>query len=99
MEIKNLSKIDFETIFKAFSQAFSNYEIQINKEQLESMLKRCGFNSELSFAAFDKNQIVAFTFNGIGNFNKIATVYNTGTGTLKVYRGKGLATNILVRGF
>ncbi len=94
MEIKSLDKIEFDTIFKAFSEAFSNYEIQLDKQELQTMLKRRGFTPHLSFAAFDKEQIVAFTLNGIGNFNGIPTAYDTGTGTLEQYRGKGLATGI-----
>lgn len=94
MEIKSLSKIDFGIIFSAFSQAFADYEMQLNGEQLQTMLNRRGFNPDLSFAAFDKNEIVAFTLNGIGNFNGVATAYDTGTGTLKDYRGRGLATKI-----
>lgn len=94
MKIKSLIKTDFDTIFQAFNQAFSDYEIQLNKEQLQTMIKRRGFNPSLSFAAFEGNEIVAFTLNGTGNFNGIATAYDTGTGTLKEYRGKGLATKI-----
>jgi ribosomal protein S18 acetylase RimI-like enzyme len=94
MKIKSLSTTNFETIFKAFSQAFSDYEIQLNSEQLRAMLKRRGFNPDLSFAAFEGSEIVSFTFNGIGNFNGISTAYDTGTGTLKSHRGKGLATAI-----
>ena len=33
------------------------------------MWKRRGFNPHLSFAAFENDNIVAFTFNGVGNFN------------------------------
>jgi len=94
MEIKSLSKIDFDTIFQAFNQAFAGYEVQIDKTQLQAMLRRRGFNPDLSFAAFDGNKIIAFTLNGIGNFNGIPTAYDTGTGTLEEYRGKGLATKI-----
>ena len=95
MEIKSLEKTEFETIFRAFSQAFADYEVQWNKEQLKAMLKRRGFVPELSFAAFDDNgEIVAFTFNGTGYFNGILTAYDTGTGTIKDYRGRGLATEI-----
>lgn len=94
MDIKSLGNTDFDTIFKAFSQAFSEYEIQPDKVQLQSMFKRRGFNAELSFAAFEGDKIVAFTCNGIGGFNGIPTAYDTGTGTLKEYRGKGLATQI-----
>lgn len=95
MEIKSLEKTEFETIFRAFSQAFTDYEVQWNKAQLKTMLKRRGFVPELSFAAFDNNdEIAAFTLNGLGYFNGKLTAYDTGTGTLKDYRGRGLATEI-----
>lgn len=94
MEIKSLSETDFGVIFHAFNQAFADYEIQLDRQQLRTMVKRRGFNPGLSFAAFEGNEIVAFTLNGTGNFNGIATAYDTGTGTLKGYRGKGLATQI-----
>lgn len=94
MEIKSLKGIDFNALYKAFNQAFADYEMQLDKMQLQSMLKRRGFNPDLSFAAFDKDGIVAFTFNGIGDFNGLSTAYDTGTGTLKEYRGRGLASQI-----
>jgi len=94
MEIKSLSNTDFSTLYKASNQAFADYEIQLNDVQLQAMLKRRGFIPDLSFAAFEGNEIVSFTFNGIGTFNGISTAYDTGTGTLKEYRGKGLATKI-----
>ncbi|MDR2009988.1 MAG: GNAT family N-acetyltransferase [Bacteroidales bacterium] len=94
MEIKSLGKTDIETIIKAFSRAFADYDIQINAEELQTMWKRRGFNPDLSFAAFEEGKIVAFTLNGIGNFNGVRMAYDTGTGTLKEHRGKGLATKI-----
>ncbi len=94
MEIKSLEKTNFETIFKAFSQAFADYNIQLNAEELQVMCKRRGFNPKLSFAAFEGADIVAFTLNGIGDFCGVKMAYDTGTGTLKEYRGKGLATDI-----
>lgn len=94
MVIQSLGKTDFDTIFEAFNQAFADYELQLNREQLQSMLKRRGFNADLSFAAFDGNKIAAFTLNGIGSYNGVSTAYDTGTGTLKEYRRKGLATKI-----
>ena len=95
MEIKSLGKTNFKTIYKAFNQVFADYEFQLNKTQLQAMLKRRGFNPDLSFGAFnDKNEIIAFTFNGVGHFNGISTAYDTGTGTIKEHRGKGLATKI-----
>lgn len=94
MEIKQLSMVEFDCLYKAFYLAFADYEVQLNEIQLHSMLQRRGFNPDLSFAAFDNNEIIAFTLNGIGNFNGIPTAYDAGTGTLKEYRGKGLATKI-----
>ena len=94
MELRSLSRIDFDTIFNAFNQAFADYEIQFSKMQFQAMLKRRGFNPELSFAAFEGDKIVAFTLNGIGSFNGVSTAYDTGTGTLKEYRGLGLATQV-----
>jgi len=94
MQINPLTKIDFPIIFEAFNQAFADYEMQLSAAQLQAMLKRRGFNPDLSFAAFEGKEIVSFTFNGIGNFNGMPTAYDTGTGTLKEYRGQGLATKV-----
>lgn len=94
MEIKSLAATGFDTIFEAFSQAFSDYELQLDKEELRAMIQRRGFDPNLSFAAFSGNKIVSFTCNGIGDFEGKRMAYDTGTGTLKDYRGKGLATKI-----
>jgi len=94
MEIKSLGKTDFETITKACIKAFADYELQLDAEELKTMWKRRGFNPDLSFAAFEGEDIVAYTLNGIGDFNGIKMAYDTGTGTLKEYRGQGLATKI-----
>ena len=89
MEIKSLVNTSLDELFGAFEQAFADYEIQIDKDEHLAMLKRRGFNPTLSFAAFDGSKIVSFTCNGIGNFYGVPTAYDTGTGTLKEYRGKG----------
>ena len=94
MIIKSLNQTSFDELFEAFQQAFAEYEVQLDKAELRTMLKRRGFNPQLSFAAFDEGKIVSFTCNGIGNYNGTPTAYDTGTGTLKDYRGKGLATQV-----
>ncbi len=94
MEIKSLATTPFDTVFEAFSSAFADYEVQLDKEQHRIMLERRGFDPALSFASFDNDRIVAFTTNGIGDFNSVRTAYDAGTGTLKDYRGQGLATRI-----
>lgn len=94
MDIRSLKDIDFDTVFHAFEQAFADYEIRFEKEEVRAMLKRRGFNPGLSFAAFDDDHIVAFTLNGTGEYGGIPTAYDTGTGTLAGYRGQGIAKKI-----
>jgi ribosomal protein S18 acetylase RimI-like enzyme len=92
--INSLEKISSDLLFTSFSEAFKDYEVQITKNEFQVMLLRRGFVPELSFGAFDQDRLVSFTLNGIGNFNGIKTAYDTGTGTIKEYRQKGLATRI-----
>ena len=92
--IKSLETLSFECLFMAFSKAFRDYEIQISREELSVMLSRRGFNSSLSFGVFEKDELIAFTLNGIGEFCGKKTAYDTGTGTLSEYRGRGLASKV-----
>jgi ribosomal protein S18 acetylase RimI-like enzyme len=94
LQIKNLSQVGFDTLFETFSQAFSDYEITLNRYELQKMLIRRGFEANLSFGAFDNNKLVSFTFNGIGRYNGQLTAYDTGTGTIEAYRGQGLASRV-----
>lgn len=94
MEIKSLDNICPDELFDTFEQAFADYEVQLNKVELFAMLKRRGFDAKASFGAFDGNKTISFTCNGIGTFYGMPTAYDTGTGTLKDYRGKGWATEI-----
>lgn len=94
MEIRSLEHIGFDTLFRGFENAFSDYEISFDKEEVRSMLIRRGYESSLSFAAFEDGEIVAFTLSGIGQFNRISTAYDIGTGTVKDYRGQGIAGKI-----
>ena len=92
--IRSLEKISNEVLFEAFQEAFKDYELQLSQPELEKMLHRRGFTPHLSFGAFSGEKLVSFTFNGTGNFNDIPTAYDTGTGTIEEYRGKGLAGRI-----
>ena len=92
--IKSLDTLSFGSLFTAFNEAFRDYEIQVNSEELSVMLSRRGFVPSLSFGLFEDDKLIAFTLNGIGEFNSQRTAYDTGTGTIKEYRGKGLASKI-----
>lgn len=92
--IHSLENTPEDLLYEAFSEAFKDYEMQLSKRELLRMLHRRGFRPQLSFGAFDGNRLVAFTFNGTGLFGERYTAYDTGTGTLEAYRGKGLARRI-----
>ena len=94
MKIRSLQNVSKVHIIRAFSRAFKDYEIQFNDKHIKSMLDRRGFVPYLSFAAFNGDDIVAFTLNGIGDFNGISSAYDIGTGTVKEFQGMGLATKI-----
>lgn len=94
MIIRTLTDVSSDDLYAAFSSAFTDYDIQFSRNQLQALLKRRGFNPGLSLAAFEDERIVSFCFNGTGTFEGIPTAYDTGTGTLKEYRGKGIAAGI-----
>ncbi len=101
MDIRSLADTSFETLSEAFGAAFATYEVQVTPDELRTMLRRRGFDPRLSFAAFDDaGRIMGFTLNGIGTFSGgsacdgVPTAYDTGTGTLPEYRGRGLASRI-----
>ena len=93
-EINSLAKISFDEIFETHLKAFKDYPFQWSKEALLQTIHRRGYDAKISFGAFYKNELVSFTLNGIGKFNNLKTVYDTGTGTVEEHRGKGLASKI-----
>ena len=97
MEIRSLARCDFDTLFRAFERAFSDYAISFDKAEVCPMLTRRGYVPHLSFGAFDGDDLIAFTLNGIGEYDGILTAYDTGTGTAAEYRGLHLASEIFQR--
>jgi len=94
LQIKPLSNTNLDQLFQAFHEAFLDYDFQWSKSQFISMLDTRGYNANLSFGAFEDDQLVAFTFNCIREYDGVKTAYDTGTGTLKGHRGQGLAETI-----
>lgn len=92
--IRTLDTISFDALFTAFNEAFIDYEVQVSRDELQVMLSRRGFVPSLSFGLFEDGRLVSFTLNGIGEFNGEKTAYDTGTGTIKEYRGRGYASRI-----
>lgn len=91
MEFKSLADVSLDCVLDAFNGAFADYAVAFDRDAVARMLVRRGFCPELSYAAFDGGNIVAFTLNGIGERRGVLAAYDTGTGTLPDYRGRKLA--------
>ncbi len=94
MIIRSLAHCSFDELYAGHLKAFKEYPFQWSKEALQKTIHRRGFDASLSFGAFDKDELLSFTWNGIGEFKGLPTAYDTGTGTAEEYRGKGLASQI-----
>ncbi|MCK5077062.1 MAG: GNAT family N-acetyltransferase [Calditrichia bacterium] len=94
--IKTLHNTSIEIIYEAFKKAFSDYvePFDLSFSQLKYMVERRGYNPELSFGAFNGDELVGFTLNGTGIWNGKLTAYDTCTGMIKEYRKQGIATRM-----
>ncbi|WMJ83680.1 GNAT family N-acetyltransferase [Oscillospiraceae bacterium LTW-04] len=92
-----LDNVDIETIYKTFLSAFNDYTVAVNLPylQFKHMLKRKGYNPQISVGAFEHNQLVGFVLNGYRNWNGKTTAYDLGTGVIANFRKQGITTNLL----
>lgn len=89
IDLRPLTTESFDTIHAAFVEAFSDYVVKLSptREQLREMLTRRGWVPQLSVGAYDANQLVAFTLNGLDGQRG----YDSGTGVLPTHCRRGLA--------
>lgn len=94
--IKTLSAISIEQVHEAFAKAFSDYvePIDLTCDELQYSIERRGYNPDLSFGAFNENELVGLTLNCIRQWNGELTAYDAGTGIIKEFRKQGIATRI-----
>ncbi|OSY89509.1 GNAT family acetyltransferase [Tenacibaculum holothuriorum] len=93
MIIQNLSNTNFEDIIECFLEAFSNYFVPMptdDQNYYRNRWKAANVNFELSYGMFDKNQLVGFILHAVDVRNNTKIAYNTGTGVIPNYRGKGI---------
>lgn len=93
-ELRSLENISHAILYTAWQKAFATYPASWSEDQLKKMLVRRGYDASLSFGAFENGELASFTLNGIGRWNGKRTAYDTGTGTIPDFRGKGLAGKI-----
>ena len=93
MVIRPLTAADFEAVYEAFADAFSDYVVPLTltREQLAEMITRRGYVAEASAGAFDNDRLVAFTLNGVED----TRAYDTGTGVVRSHRRQGLGRDVM----
>jgi GNAT superfamily N-acetyltransferase len=91
--IRTLTPGDFDAVYAAFVDAFSDYVVKLSptREQLLEMLTRRGYAPEASVAMFEGDRVVAFTLNGVDG----ERAYDSGTGVVISHRRRGLGRTIM----
>lgn len=92
-----LNNVEIETIYKTFLCAFNDYVVPLNLPylQFKNMLKRRGYNPNISIGAFEHNRLVGIVLNGQRNWNGKKTAYDLGTGVNADFRKQGITTNLI----
>ena len=93
-DIRTLQHLSPQELYEAFNLAFFDYKRSWTRNEFENMLQRRGYSAAHSFGAFEGKQLVSFILNGCGRLNNRKAAYDTGTGTIAEYRGKGLTREI-----
>lgn len=96
MQITTLEHIDVSVIINCFLEAFANYFIPLPSEHVyyETRWAAAVVRYDLSYGVFEKGQLIAFIIHAIDERAGETIAYNTGTGVLPNYRGKGLVKQL-----
>jgi len=99
MQIRSLREVPFETVHAAFTEAFSDYEVQIQMpfEKFLAMVKIRDLDLEYSIGCFDGEKLVSFIVCGYRTVGGKKYCYDGGTGTIKEFRRKGIGSDLLRR--
>lgn len=92
MNIKPLSEIDFQQLVKCFLKAFEGYFVKFptDPDYFKKRWKIANVNYDLSYGMFEEGSLIGFIIHAIGKRDGELTAYNTGTGVLADYRGRGI---------
>ena len=97
LKIRSLAGIPVEQIHKAFTDAFSEYEVPIEMplEKLVEMMTIRDLNPEYSVGCFAGETLVGFILCGFREINGEYVCYDGGTGVIKAYQRKGIGEMML----
>lgn len=96
MQVKSLETTPLKDIVSALVEAFSDYSVPMPNDVTywENRLRIARLDPTLSFGMFDGNVLIAFILIGVDNEEGHLTAFNTGTGVLPAYRGKGIVDKL-----
>ena len=96
MTVKNLSDTPFNQLLDCFLLAFENYYVPMptDSNYYKERWKAAKVDFALSYGMFDAEKLVGFIIHAVDQRNGITTAYNTGTGVIPEYRGKGIVKSI-----
>jgi len=96
MTIQNLSDTPFEDLIECFLCAFENYYVPMptDPEYYRNRWTAAKVDYTLSFGMFDEGRLVGFIIHAIDERLGHRTAYNTGTGVIPEYRGRGITKRI-----
>ncbi len=97
LKTKLLSNIPLDQIHRAFTDAFSHYEvpIQLSFERFAEMMKTRDLNPDYSVGCFDGDLLVGFILTGYREIDGQKVCYDGGTGVIKAYQRKGIGEMLL----
>ncbi|MDF2885779.1 MAG: acetyltransferase, family [Lacrimispora sp.] len=97
LNYKPLTHVRKETIYQSFLDAFSDYQVRLDLSfsKFEKMLKRRGFDPNVSVGAFEDDSLVGFILNGCRKWDGKATAYDVGTGVIPQFRKRGITNHML----
>lgn len=92
-----LTELDRALLFRVFSAAFADYPIRVRLaySRFSEMLDSNCFAPELSAGAFSGRRMVGLVLNGLRPYEGRMTAYDSGTGVLPRFRGRGAAGQML----
>lgn len=96
MDIKTLGNIDFDEFLDCFLVAFENYFVKMptDKNYYKARWEAASVDFNLSYGLFDNERLIGFIIHAIDQRNGVVTAFNTGTGVIPEYRGKGIVKSI-----